>query len=256
MNLFTYNFNLLKNIMKIFKILIYIFLVFSCKDIQTENNISEFDKLLGKDNVATLNFLVSNFENDFLKRQFPNLSIENAYKQFLIDFRDNKTKKWVCVSKNASNKFILSNLRLEIYNLPDSVWIIKDSTHDYKTECDSIDLNILKSYPYIKSRYKYKRQDNTVEYTYSNYFGEKITELNQDSILKQHKNRRNFNTTGKYMQALRSIKNKSQFHEKYYKQKESAGFLFPDLIAGAMLYEKIDLNDKINRKIIVLEFMY
>ena len=65
-----------------------------------------------------------------------------------------------------------------------------------------------------------------------------------------------FNYIGKYLQALESIKEKGEFHKEFYDTKKSAGFLFPESTARIMLNYDIDLNDKLNRKIIVLELAY
>ncbi|WP_445738558.1 hypothetical protein [Mariniflexile sp.] len=139
--------------MKILKTFIFLALIISCAEKKTEENILEFDKVLGKENVVTLDFIVSDFENDFLKRQYPNLNTENAYRQFLTDLRDDKTKNWKRISEKAIEKFESSELRLQMYEFPDSVWILKNSSFD-KIESDSVSfLNI--PYPYIKSRFKY-----------------------------------------------------------------------------------------------------
>lgn len=58
------------------------------------------------------------------------------------------------------------------------------------------------------------------------------------------------------MQALEAIKDKSEFHKEFYERKKSAGFLFPKSTSRFMLYKNIDLNDKLNRRIIVLELTY
>ena len=233
---------------------IFLLLIISCADKKSEKQTSEFDKVLGIENVATLNFLVSDFENDFLKRQYPKLDTENAYRQFLTELRDEKTKNWKSISQKARNKFKSSDLRLEMYEFPDSVWILKNSTFD-KIESDS--LPFLKSpFPYVKSRYKYTNPDGTIEYTYSRSSGENISEVHYDSIIKRELNSPNFNYIGKYLQALESIKEKSEFHKEFYETKKSAGFLFPESTASVMLNYNIDLNDKLNRKIIVLELAY
>ncbi|MDB9954717.1 hypothetical protein OAD49_04060 [Flavobacteriaceae bacterium] len=233
---------------------LFLLLIISCADKKSENQASEFDKVLGIENVATLDFLVSNFENDYLKRQYPNLDTENAYRQFLTELRDEKTENWKRVSEKARDKFKLSDLRLEMYEFPDSVWILKNSTFD-KIESDS--LNFLDSpIPYIKSRYKYTNPDGTTEYTYSRSFGENISEVDYDSIINREMNSPDFNYIGKYLQALESIKDKGEFHKEYYKTKKSAGFLFPESTARVMLNYDIDLDDKLNRKIIVLELAY
>ena len=240
--------------MKILKTFILLFLIISCSDKKTKKNISEFDKVLGIENVATLDFLVSNFENDFLKRQYPNLDTENAYRQFLTELRDEKTENWKSISQKARDKFKTSDLRLEMYKFPDSVWILKNSTFD-KIESDS--LNFFESpFPYVKSRYKYTNPDGTIEYTYSRSSGENISEVDYDSIINREINSPDFNYIGKYLKALESIKDKSDFHKKFYKIKKDLGFVFSKQTAYEMLNNGIDLNDELNRKIIVLEFTY
>ena len=240
--------------MKFIKTFIFFILIISCSDKKAENIMSEFDKVLGIENVATLDFIVSDFENDFLQRQFPNLDTENAYRQFLTELRDEKTKNWKSVSEKARNKFKVSDLRLEMYEFPDSVWILQNSTFD-KIESDS--LNYLEStIPYVKSRYKYTNPDGTTEYSYSRSYGENISEVDYDSIINREMNSPNFNYIGKYLQALESIKDKGEFHNEFYETKKNAGFLFPESTARVMLNYDIDLNDKLNRKIIVLELAY
>ncbi|XMO86648.1 hypothetical protein AAFN75_17825 [Algibacter sp. AS12] len=241
--------------MKFIKTFILFILIISCSDKKTENNTSEFDKVLGKENIETLDFLVSDFENDFLKRQYPNLDSENAYRQFLTELRDEKTENWKSISEKARNKFKSSDLRLEMYEFPDSVWIIENSDFD-KIESDSLEY-IKHPVPYIKSRYKYTNPDGTIEYSYSRGNSSELTpNSNFDSIINREMNTPNFNYIGKYLRALESIKDKGEFHKEFYETKKNAGFLFPESTARVMLNYEIDLNDKLNRKIIVLELAY
>ncbi|GAA4817102.1 hypothetical protein GCM10023330_27180 [Litoribaculum gwangyangense] len=230
-------------------------LIISCADKKSEKQTSEFDKVLGIENVVTLNFLVSDFENDFLKRQYPNLDTENAYRQFLTELRDEKTENWKRISEKARNKFKSSDLRLEMYEFPDSVWIIENSSMD-KIESDSLEY-IKHPVPYIKSRYKYTNPDGTTEYTFARGNSFELTpNSNFDSIINREMNSPNFNYIGKYLRALESIKDKGEFHKEFYETKKNAGFLFPESTARVMLNYDIDLNDKLNRKIIVLELAY
>ena len=241
--------------MKILISFIFLFLIISCSDKKAEKGISEFDKVLGIENVAMLDFLVSDFENDFLKRQYPNLDTENAYRQFLIELRDEKTENWKSISEKSRNKFKTSDLRLEMYEFPDSVWIIENSDFD-KIESDSLEY-IKHPVPYIKSRYKYTNPDGTIEYSYTRGNSSELTpNSNFDSIINLELNRPNFNYAGKYLQALSSIKDKGKFHKEFYEQKNRAGFLFPESTARVMLEYDVDLNDKLNKKIIVLELIY
>ena len=238
--------------MKIIKIFIFIFLIISCSDKKNENKISDFDKILGNENVATLDFLVSNFENYFLKRQYPNLDTENAYRQFLTEIRDREFEKLKKVSKKANEKFESSDLRLEMYKFPDSAWILKNSSFD-KIEADS--LSFLESpFPYVKSRFKYINPDGKIEYVYGRGSG-LSPNTNFDSIVNRELKTARINYIGKYIQALETIKDKSEFHKEFYKKKKSIGSLYP-MLADVMLAEKVDLNDKLNRRIIVLELVY
>ena len=97
------------------------------------------------------------------------MDTENAYRKFLTEIRDEKIENWKSISEKARNKFKASDLRLEMYEYPDSVWILKNSTFD-KIESDS--LNFIKStFPYVKSRYKHTDSDVTIEYFYSRSSG-------------------------------------------------------------------------------------
>ncbi|MBQ0768079.1 MAG: hypothetical protein KBT58_02235, partial [Bizionia sp.] len=176
------------------------------------------------------------------------------YRQFLTELRDEKTENWKSISEKARNKFKASNLRLEMYEFPDSVWILKNSNFD-KIESDS--LNFLKSpFPYIKSRYIYTNPDGTIEYSYSRTSGENISEVDYDSIINREMNSPSFNNIGKYLQALEVIKDKGEFHKEFYDRKKSVGFLPSKSTSRFMLNKNIDLKDELNRKIIVLEFLY
>ncbi len=240
--------------MKIIKSFIFLALILSCSDKKTENQVSEFEKILGNDNVVTLNFLVSNFEKDFLARQYPNLNTENACRQFLTELRDKKTDNWMKISQKAIKKFKSSDLRLEMYKFPDSVWVLKNSTFD-KIESDSLAF-LETSGPYVKSRFKSTNPEGITKYRFGRSYGNIMHDSNFDSIIKRELEIPRINFIGKYFQALELIKNKSDFHREFFETKKSRGFLYPESIARVMLNYDIDLRDKLNRKIIVLEFIY
>ncbi|MBU2929756.1 hypothetical protein [Winogradskyella psychrotolerans] len=241
--------------MKFNKTFIFLLLIISCSDIKPDNQTSEFEKVLGIENVATLDFLVSDFENDFLKRQYPNLKTENAYRQFLIELRDEKTENWKHISEKARTKFKTSDLRLEMYEYPDSVWIIENSDFD-KIESDSLEY-IKHPVPYIKSRFKYASPDGTIEYSYiRSHSSELKPNSNFESIINHELNSPHFNYIGKYLQALESIKNKNKFYDKLFDVKKEFGYVSPKLTAFEMLDYGFDLNDELNRQIIVLELAY
>ncbi len=240
--------------MKILKTFIFLALIISCAEKKTEENISEFDKILGKENVATIDYLVSDFENDFLTRQYPKLDTEKAYQQFLTDLRDDKTKNWKRISEKAIEEFESSDLRLEMYEFPDSVWIIKNSAFD-KIEVDSITF-FDSGVPYLKSRFKYINPDGTTDYTFSRSHIDIRPDNNYDSIIKRELKTARFIFFGKYFQALESIKDNSAFLKELYKAKDGLGQIPANLTASVMLEYNVDLNDPIIRKIIVLEIAY
>ncbi len=64
--------------MKYIKLFFILILIVSCSN---KKRITEFENILGKENSETLTYLVSDFENDFLKRNYPNLDIEKAYRK-------------------------------------------------------------------------------------------------------------------------------------------------------------------------------
>jgi len=67
--------------MKFLKLLIILLFVSSCSE---NENIKHFETALGQENSKTLTYLVNDFENDFLKRQYPDLKTKRAYKQLVI----------------------------------------------------------------------------------------------------------------------------------------------------------------------------
>lgn len=232
--------------MNIIKTIIFLALITSCGEIESDQNILEFDKTLGEQNVATLDYLVSDFENDFLKRQFPNLKTENAYKEFLTGLRDKKTDEWKKISTKSRLKFEKSALKDEIYRYPDSVWI----------ERDTAKMRIKSPEPIVISRFKYKNEDGSVEYLESQSSVPPMKNLDVNWLLEQKKDTPEFNTVGKYIQALYQIKDRDSFFNNFYKIKRDFGFIANDNLARVMLNDSVDFNDCLIKRIIVLETAY
>ena len=239
--------------MKILQLFIPLFFIISCSDKKQESKTSEFDRVLGEENVKTLVLLVSDFENDFLKRQYPDLSTENAYRQFLKELSNQRTADWKGISQNTKDKFDSSDLRHEMYEFPDSVWILENSSFD-KIESDSV-AYLENPNPYIKTRFKHTNPDGTTEYFFSRG-GEITPGSDYDSIINRELKTPRINYAGKYLKALESVKDKSDFHRMYFEIKKDGQFLPPYQTAQAMLDFKLDLNNELNRKIIVLEFAH
>lgn len=236
--------------MVIIRAFIILFLISSC----SEKQVSEFDKILGKENTETLTYLVSDFEKDFLKRQYPNLDTESAYRNFLTELRDGKTDNWRKISEKSRELFKSSDLILEMYRFPDSVWVLANSEMD-KIEEDSLEF-LHSPFPYIKSRYKYNNPDGTFEYAYSRGYGEIKPNADFDSIVKSEMKTPQFNYIGKYLMAIESVKYKSDFFKEFYRAKKNGGLYRASTTANVILEYKVDLTDPLIKKIIILEIVY
>ena len=79
-------------------------ILFSCKG---DNFINKFENEFGHDNAKVLTNFVHKFENDYLKKKYPNSTIQIAYKKFLLDYRSNP---------DSVNNLNLSNIKDQFYN--------------------------------------------------------------------------------------------------------------------------------------------
>ncbi|SFZ95188.1 hypothetical protein SAMN05428642_1115 [Flaviramulus basaltis] len=230
--------------MKFINLIIILLLTFSCSN---EKETAEFEKVLGKENSETLTYLVNDFESDFLKRQYPNLETKKAYKQFLTELSKGQTEYWKKISESSREYLEKSNLRLEIYSVPDSIWIERDP--EKLTLGNS-------SIPMLKIKRKYLMPDGTFEYSTSESSFRYKEPIDEDSIIESHKNWIDINYVGSYSRALNSISDKSDFLIDYLDIRETAGTIDPRIIADRMLKSKVNLNDYFIKRIIITEIVY
>ncbi len=230
--------------MKIINLLLIGFLTMSCSN---QKSIAEFENVLGKENSETLTYLVQDFENDFLKSQFPNLETDKAYEQFLKELIDGNGRVWKDISQESRKLFANSTLKYEIYSVPDSVWIEKDKN---KLTLSNSDI------PMIKTKRKYLLPNGTFDYSISESSFRYQEPVSEDSIIEQHMNFVDVNYVGSYIRALNSIPNKSQFLKKYLDIRDAAGIVSPVIIANRMLESKVNFNDYFIRRLIVTEIAY
>lgn len=228
--------------MKSIKIIILFLTFCSCSK---DKYVNDFETTLGTENSKTLSELVADFETDFLKRQYPNLKTESAYKKFLTELRDDKTADWKKISENSRTLFANSGLKDEIYRYPDSVWIEKDTSK-----------MTIKSQAVVKSRFKYMNDDGSIEYLENESYHPSIKDLDINWVLEREKKSPRFNSTGKYLQALYQIKDRDTFFKNFYERKEVMGHIRPETLANVMLQENVDLKDYLVKRIIVLEIAY
>lgn len=238
--------------MNLIKFILLFILVVSCTK-NKEDDVA-FENILGKENNETLNFLVSAFEKDFLQKQNPNLKTTEAYKMFLEDLRDGNTKNWKERPAKALRIFKDSKLRLEIYNFPDSVWVLQNSSND-KIEEDSL-MFIYSPVPYIKYRRKdYIDSLGNQHYIYSRT-GFQSDSSNIDSLKNIVKNFRENRYDGAYFKLIDKLKNKNSFWREMFEYHISLNNENPKIFAQMILKNNFDLSNPTIRKFIVLECVY
>ena len=242
----------LANILKFVRFIKIIILFLTFCSCSKDKYVTDFETTLGSENSEILTDLVADFETNFLKKQYPKLKTENAYEKFLTELREEKSKGWYQDSDNAKQKFKLSSLKNEVYRYPDSVWVVKNSSLDKNEDSFVI---LFSSTPYIKSRYKYINPDGSFEYSYSRSYLNVLPNTDFDSIIALKMTTPKFNSTGKYIQALSQIKEKDTFFKNFYRQKDY-GYINPVTLANLVLKEKVDLNDYLVKRIIVLEIAH
>jgi len=227
--------------MKILKLLIILLFFIGCSDKKAEHKPTEFDEILGTKNTKTLNSLVSEFENDFLKRQYPHLNNENAYRKFLAETSEEKIDYSKAITERSRNIFNKSQLRLEIFCIADSTWIETNPWND-KTLL-------------VKAKTRCKNPDGSFENgSMEMPFDEK--EISKDSILKKYMLFVKTNHNGKYLKALNSIAEKSDFLSSFVKDRNDYGIIPFNFTAERILANKVDLNDYYIRRIIIAELTY
>lgn len=231
--------------MKIIKTIIILFLIFSCTN---ENQIAEFESVFGKEKSETLTFLISDFENDFLKNQYPNLSIEESYKHFLYQFAIQDTSNFRKMSNKSEKRFNKNDFRYEINSYVDSAWIEK-----YTTKF-SIKDTILK----VKYKLKFKNENNVFDYKISEGgIPSWLINAETDSIIQFYTQRVEVNNSGRYWKALNQVSKKNDFIIDYIdKTKASGGGFIPVILAQQMLKSDLDYSDYFIKRIIVAEFIY
>jgi len=234
--------------MKYLSIGLLLILILSCSE---NNETSEFKDIIGESNYKTLDTLVSDFENSFLKKQYPNLETNKAYEKFLIQISNGKEFNWIKLLPKSHNRFHKSDLRLEMYNFPDSVWVVQNSSFD-KVEEDSLSFLDIDR-PYIKVREQ--GRINNKEYQYRRVYA-KLDSTNVDSLVNIIKNQKSFNYTGNYYKAIDKFKNENKFWNEFNEYIVSPKKYNPAIFADMVLKNNLDLNNKTIRKFIVLECVY
>ena len=120
--------------MQKYYLILILILTFSCSQKQSDKRITEFEKVLGERQTKALDLLVSDFEKN-LAKIYPNLSIEEGYRQYLIDIKSDKItdwKKFEFQSKKTHEEYYKSGLRNEIYD-KDTTSLKENNLGNYMT---------------------------------------------------------------------------------------------------------------------------
>ncbi|WP_028892181.1 hypothetical protein [Tenacibaculum sp. 47A_GOM-205m] len=198
----------------------------------------EFENEFGQENVKILNSLLKDFETNTLKKEYPNVTLENAYKEFLEAIVEENYS----VLEKSRGSFKENNFKLHIYCVPDSAWIEKRLPSSEK-----------KGF-LIKERYKYLTINNTIGYTESTIFccdnKDKTLELLKKDRVQVH-------LSGLYIKALKKISNKSEFIKNYLHYIQiTADPIHPNTMSNYILMNDIDVNDYFVKRILFINNVY
>jgi hypothetical protein len=211
----------------------------SCLNNENENvmksKIKDFETFLGKEQSEAFTEKVNIFES-FLKINFPNLSIKEAYKRYLQEIVNCEylEKKWnyTGINRDKLDYFVeTSGLRKEIYSKPDTVWIQNGN---------------------VRYRSYYIESGDTLS-TSGGVFIVTDPSPNFDSIICEIKNEMNFNIHGRFIRGLELIQGQDSTIIKYLDDKYAIANISPSVISDALLYRNADFSNYFVKRIVVAE---
>ncbi|TDS16527.1 hypothetical protein DFQ03_1008 [Maribacter caenipelagi] len=210
---------------------ILLLIVFSCSN---REEVLEFEKILGIENSQALTLMVSNFENEFLKTEYPNLTSEQAYERLLTDMRDNKFQSWNKLPKFDETDLKQSQLKFEINAYVDSVWIETNENP-----------RIVWQYNFLGNNGTFYKKDYWSSYN-------KNPSVNKDSIIEDRYTWFVINyPEGRYWKALSKTCQKDKFIMDYLNFSNSFGRIPFEIMASRMLSANLDYSDFFIKRIIV-----
>ena len=222
--------------MKFIKIFLILLLISSCSN---QKKITEFENILGYEESKTLTYLVEDFENNYLKKIYPNLKINKAYHSFLTDLEKNGgIPNPENISKENYEKYKNSKLRLQIYGKPDSIWIEKGKI------------------PTLKIKWKFLTKNEKFEFSLSESSPITLSNDNSDSIITRAKNRTEINHYGSYNEALKTTAEELKFIKEYIEHRDTFGDTNPSIFVNRLLTLKPNFTNYFIKRIIVLELIY
>ena len=197
-----------------------------------------FEKTLGKENVEILNYLIKDFETTTLKKEYPNLKTENAYEEFLKDILKYN------YSLLENKIFPESKLKLNVYCVPDSIWIEKR------------ELSSTKKSEMIKTKYKCLNPNGEIIYSSSIIYccNEKNKTL---ELFEKQKEYVQINMIGTYIKALEKVASESEIIKFYLENiKVTADPIHPYRMSEYILKNNIDINNYFTKRLIFINMFY
>jgi hypothetical protein len=199
----------------------------------------EFQSSFGKINTENLDSLISNFETNILRQNYPKLDIKNAYKKFLKELIENKMELNDSLLLSGEKILQRKNLKFHIYNILDSVWVGKSLFSE----------NIKEQ---LIFRYKHINTNGDFNYMYSE------TSKNDIKIKKDIAEKyKPINLNGLYIKSLEKASSKSNLLENYVENLNLSGsFISPIVLASNILNNEIDTSNYFVKIIILTNIIY
>lgn len=225
------------------KKLIFILIFFFHSFIYSQE-VEEFEKSFGKENATILSNFLFDFEKKILSKKYPNLSIINAYKEYLTDYIDSEINKKDFKSNIKKKDFNNSKIKSLIYCDIDSIYLgVSELSPESnkkaiitKYKCLSSDGEVLNS---MSESYCCEDEKGTIE------------------LMKKTRTRFQINNLGLFIKSLKKLEEKSTFLEEYLEGIELMGDLrSPLLMSSIILENKYDLNSYFLKRIILLNIVY
>lgn len=219
--------------MKLLRTLVIVLLIFSCSD---KSKILEFESILGKENSEILDSLVVDFETTYLKKKYPNLSLDKAYEKYLTDIYSDSEGNWERPSNKNIEKFDDSKLKEIIYGIPDSIWIVQRLSENKYA------YSIRRTYLNVNGDYEIGTSTASTSRAYD-----------EDSLIVALKNDYDINYFGTYREALKQVSKKNKFVKKYLEITQSNGILDQRTVAYEMLVSDLDFDNYFIKCLVLTE---
>lgn len=193
--------------------------------------INEFERILGEENSKELTELVQTFENRVLSTNYSKGNLTKRYLEFSNRCNKVGADKALPNVSDSFQKFRNTQMWNEVFAQIDSTWTSK--------------------FGGLTARVIYNSERGIQEIGTTGTTTKDISDL--DSLNKAVLKWQVWNHQGKYIKALRSVKEHNLFIEEYYKGKTTYGELSSLLFCDMILRHKPDFEDYLVKRVIAIE---